>query len=106
MRECWTVQRFAGLHFVEELLVVFQLILATSADLCGLSKALLYLLDHTDRLICVWHLLLSWAARILTVRVELSREQVHNTIFLLTFFFPLSLVSVARREVEELKDPK
>lgn len=37
------MQRFAGLHFVEELLVVFQLILATSADLCGLSKALLYL---------------------------------------------------------------
>ena len=50
----YTVQLFACLHWsplyrmnqAKELLMVFQLILAISADSCGFGRALMFLLDH------------------------------------------------------------
>ena len=48
----WSSLVFAGLHFVEkctkDLLMLFQLILATPADSCRFGGALPFLLDYTN----------------------------------------------------------
>jgi hypothetical protein len=110
----WALLVFAGLHFVERNVPkifswyssCFWPLQLTSADLeepCRFCWIVPTLLVH------VWCLLLNWTADIQTVKSQSPQgtisKQVHNILFLLTFFFSTSGQWV-RREAENFKNPK
>ena len=60
-----------GEKHTKEILMVFQLSLATFADLCWFVRFLLFLLDHID----IWCLLLKWNVGILTMKSRIAPKE-------------------------------
>ena len=122
---CNVSRVFAGLCLLwlhsgkctRELLIVFQLLLAVSADSClGVSYGssccysgfCVYRLDWTaiidlDSMFCLV-LLISWQQRLESPQ-RITSKQVHIPLVILTIFFSLTLGPWARREVEAFDNP-
>jgi hypothetical protein len=107
----WSLLVFTGLHWTsfhrekctKELLLVFQSILATSADLCPFGGALLFLLDRdtsTDLYVVFSIKLDCWYSH---SESETTSKHIHHTLFLLNILFPLLLVSGVEGRVKCLR---